>query len=153
MNIDIEDKFYCSHGYGLENILSMVACVFGVVVVLHEYHENSQFWLVPIGIFGCLLALFSIDSVITKVLIYADSQYLYVKPTQPFTFKKRFRFKRKNIEKVIVKSEKTVSRYGPIETHTVVLKTKNGEKHNIVVPRDKSEAIRVKKELSRWRYA
>ena len=151
--MDIDEKFYCSHGFGIENILSMLACVFGAAVLLYEYYENSQFWLLPIAIFCLILALFSIDSVITKIWIYGDHQYLYVKPTQPFTFKKKFKFKRKSINKVIVRSERTMSRFGPIETHTVVLKSKNGKKYNIVVPRDRSEAIRVKKELSRWRQA
>ncbi|WNO11273.1 hypothetical protein [Teredinibacter sp. KSP-S5-2] len=153
MKKESEEKYFYSHGYSLENIGSMAACTFGSAVLFHEYLENSQLWVLVLAILCSGLALFTIDLVVTKVSIYADNIYLYIKPIQPITFKKRYRFRRSDIKRSRVDTSKENTRYGPVVTYTVVLLTKDGKRHNVLIPRNKKEAIRIKKELSRWRHA
>ncbi len=147
------EKFKYSHGYSVENIGSMCACIFGTLVLVREYLDNSQLWVLVLAVFSVGLALFSIDLVFTKISIHADKIYLYIKPCQPITFKKKYKFKRSDIKKTRVSTTKENTRYGEIVTHIVVLITKDGVRHNILIPRNKKEAARVKKELSRWRHA
>ena len=131
----------------------MISCLVGVVLVSHEYYKNEQLWALAIAIFLIGLTLFSIDLIITKVSIYVDKNFLYISPCQPITFKKPYKFKRSEIKASKVKTSKKVTRYGIIVTHKVVLITKNGKSHVILVPRNKDEALRVKKEVSKFRYA
>ena len=153
MNQDIKEKYVYSHGYSIENIGSMLCCVFGALVLFYQYFHGEQIWILVCAIFLGGLALFSIDLVVTKISIYADNTYVYIKPCQPITFKRSYRFKRADIKKTRVDTSERITRYGKIVTHTVVLVTKGGAKHNILIPRDKSEALRVKKEVSRFRLA
>ena len=106
-----------------------------------------------VAIFLAGLTLFCIDLIITKVAIHADNLFLYIKPCQPITFKKSFKFKRSEIKGSKVKTSKEITRYGIIVTHKVVLITKNGKSHVILMPRNKDEALRIKKEVSKFRYA
>jgi hypothetical protein len=153
MNQDIEEKYIYSHGYSIENVGSMLSCVFGALVLFYQYFENTQIWILVLAMLLSGLAAFSVDLVVTKISIYADKVYVYIKPCQPVTFKKSYRFKRAEIKKTRVDTSERVTRYGKIVTHTVVLITKDGMKHNILIPRDKGEALRVKKEVSRYRHA
>lgn len=146
-------KYIYSHGYSVQNIGAMISCFVGVVLVSHEYYKNEQLWILAVAIFLVGLTLFSIDLIITKVSIYADTKFLYIRPCQPITFKKSFKFKRTEIKASKVKTSKEVTRYGIIVTHKVVLITKDGKSHVILMPRNKDEALRVKKEVSKFRYA
>lgn len=146
-------KYIYSHGYSVQNIGSMISCFVGVALASHEYYKNEQLWVLAAAIFLVGLTLFSIDLIITRVSIYADKKFLYIRPCQPITFKKSFKFKRTEIKGTKVTTSKEVTRYGIIVTHKVVLITKNGKKHVILMPRNKDEALRVKKEVSKFRYA
>jgi hypothetical protein len=146
-------KYIYSHGYSVTNIVSMISCFVGTVLLCDEYYKNEQLWVLAIAIFLVGLTLFSIDLIITKVSIYADNKFLYISPCQPITFKKSFKFKRSEIKGSKVKTSKEVTRYGIIVTHKVVLITKNGKSHVILMPRNKDEALRIKKEVSKFRYA
>jgi hypothetical protein len=131
----------------------MISCFVGTVLLCDEYYKNEQVWLLAVIIFLVGLTLSSIDLIITKVSIYADKKFLYISPCQPITFKKSFKFKRSEIEASKVKTSKEITRYGIIVTHKVVLITKNGKSHVILMPRNKDEALRIKKEVSKFRYA
>jgi len=131
----------------------MISGLVGTVLISHEYYKNEQLWVLAVAIFIAGLTLLSIDLIITKVAIYADNLFLYIKPCQPITFKKSFKFKRSEIKGSKVKTSKEVTRYGIIVTHKVVLITKNGKSHVILMPRNKDEALRIKKEVSKFRYA
>jgi hypothetical protein len=146
-------KYIYSHGYSVTNIGAMISCLVGAVLVSNEYYRNQQLWVLAIAIILVGLTLFSIDLIITKVSIYADNKFLYISPCQPITFKKSFKFKRSEIKGTKVKTSKEVTRYGIIVTHQVVLITKNGKSHVILMPRNKVEALRIKKEVSKFRYA
>lgn len=148
-----KEKYTYSHGYSIENICSMVACIFAATLLFLEYAENSQLWILVVATFCAGLALFSIDLVATKISIYDDNDYLYIKPCQPITFKKKYRFKRSEVLKARVDTTKRMTRYGPIVTHVVVLITKDGERHHVLIPRSKEEATFIKNELSRRRHA
>ena len=131
----------------------MISGLVGTVLISHEYYKNEQLWLLAVAIFLAGLTLFCIDLIITKVAIHADNLFLYIKPCQPITFKKSFKFKRSEIKGSKVKTSKEITRYGIIVTHKVVLITKNGKSHVILMPRNKDEALRIKKEVSKFRYA
>jgi hypothetical protein len=146
-------KYIYSHSYSVTNIGAMISCLVGAVLVSNEYYRNQQLWVLAIAIILVGLTLFSIDLIITKVSIYADNKFLYISPCQPITFKKSFKFKRSEIKGTKVKTSKEVTRYGIIVTHQVVLITKNSKSHVILMPRNKVEALRIKKEVSKFRYA
>lgn len=152
MNRKKSEGYKYSHGFSLENICSMLACIFGATVLFLAYVDNSQFLVLVPALVCTGLALFSIDLVFTTVSIYGDKRYLYIQPCHPFTFKKKYRFDRSDIKATKVKTDKRLTNYGPVVTHSVILVTKDNCKHVVLIPRHKTEAISVKKELSRWRY-
>ena len=151
--MNTESKYIYSHGYSIKNIGMMISCLVGAILISQEYYENGQLWILSVAIFAIGLTLFSIDLVVTQVSIYADNVYLYIKPCQRCTFKKSFKFKRSEIKRSKVNTSKEITRYGVIVTHTVVILTKDGKKHVILMPRDKKEANRIKREISKWRRA
>ncbi len=153
MNNEVDSKYTYSHGYSVGNVGSLIACFSGSAVLYHEYMQNSQLWVLAIAICLTGLSLFALDLIVTTVKIYGDKINLYIRPSQPLTLKKRFTFKRSEIKRTRVDTEKRNSRYGPIVTYSVSLTTKNGKKHVIFIPRNKVEAIRVKKAMSRFRHA
>ena len=144
-------KYTYSHGFSLENIATMLSCMLGAFVILNGYFQgaNDELWILVVGVFCLLLALFTIDLVFTTVDLYADGLFLYVKPRHVFTFKKFRKIKRNSIKRAYVKTTSSMSRYGRIITHVVMIEKTNREKVVILSPKDKKEASRIKTFISK----
>ena len=92
-----------------------------------------------------------IDIVMTQIVIYGDQNYLYIKPCQPISFKKRYKFKRTEIKKTRVDTKTKRTRHGLSRWHDVVLVTNDNNEHIVLTARDKREGLVVRKELKKWR--
>jgi len=153
MNKVIKKEPIYSHNRSLDNVFGMLLFVFmaGWLFYIH-FTKGIEFLFLVFAIPVTGIALYMVDVVVTSVKIYGDQDYLYIKPSQPVSFKKKFKFKRDNIKQTKVETIQTKNNYGVNTVHYVVVTTNDNVKHKVLEARDKKEALIIKKELKEWRY-
>ena len=139
-----------SHGYSLENILTMISCVGALVLFLYNIDNSLNVWFYyGLIIFAFVLSLLSIESVFSTVIFKQDSKKLIVTSSWPISFQRTVMVNKNKIEKFYVKTEERRTYQGIlIKTHSINVKLKNREKILLSIPRSHEEAKSIKRVLS-----